>query len=366
VRDTGSGIAPEQLAGLFQPFTQADSSTTRNFGGTGLGLSIVKNLVELMHGDVGARSTIGAGSTFWFTLPLETPSQPEEVRTERRELPANRILIVDNNASKRRVLVDVLSQGGYQVIASDNAREVIGLLREARQHGSAIEVAVVNFKLAGIDGVALGRAIKSDPLLWQTRLLLLTALNEQNVVPQLECAGFANYLIKPVKPRELLQRVADALSQTTPERPREIPALPAARSTKGRGLALVADDNLVNQKIARRFLERLGCTVISAMDGTEALRICTTEKFDLVLMDIQMPLMDGFEATRRIRALGESNAEMPIIALTADVMPGVVDRCRESGMTEFMSKPLDVTQLRAALDRYLPELPAGTPEALSA
>jgi two-component system sensor histidine kinase/response regulator len=370
VRDSGIGIDADKLGALFQPFTQADSSTTRNFGGTGLGLSIVKHLVELMGGTIGATSVVGAGSTFWFDLPVQLPEAGRAALPASIAHPGARLLVVDDNATNLRVLTTQLASAGYDVCSASSAGEALTLLHAAADAGAAIPLMVTDLKMPEVDGLELGRRVKADPVLQATRLMLLTSIDDQNTFTAIEAAGFASYLSKPIKARELLQSVQQVLSHT----PAEIMARTApivtrtvlsSMSVLRSGRVLVVDDNVVNQKVARKFLERQGCEVVVASDGAEALRVYQGSSFDLVLMDVQMPVMDGFEATKHIRDLGGMHLTKPIVALTADAMSGVIERCLANGMNDCLTKPIDVARLDEVLDKYLPAQDVDAPAAKS-
>ena len=364
VRDTGMGIDPDTLSTLFQPFVQADASTTRHFGGTGLGLSIVRRLVELMGGEVGVSSEMGKGSRFYFVLPLKTATAlqtPAPVRSGA----TGKILIVDDNLTNQKVLSSLLSHAGYQVAATGSAKTALLQLEASVADGAPFDMVITDYQMPEMDGATLGECIVSTPSLSATRLVMLTSLDRHGDTPRLSALGFAAYLTKPVRTKELLQAVVKVMSgeprqwqmDTQPMITRNTLAQ-AATLQRFSGHVLLVEDNIVNQKVAARFLERLGCTVEVAGNGAEGVTAAMARHFDLVLMDLQMPVMDGIAATRRIREL-ETVRHTPIIALTANAMTGDRERCEAAGMDDYLTKPLEVERLRAVLSKYGLELPEG-------
>jgi PAS domain S-box-containing protein len=364
VRDTGMGIDPDTLSTLFQPFVQADASTTRHFGGTGLGLSIVRRLVELMGGEVGVSSEVGKGSRFYFVLPLKSavPSLPP---APVRSGATGKILIVDDNLTNQRVLTSLLSHAGYQVAATGSAKSALVQLEAGVAAGEPFDMVVTDYQMPEMDGATLGECIVSTPSLSATRLVMLTSLDRHGDTPRLSALGFAAYLTKPVRTKELLQAVSKVMSgeprqwqmDTQPMITRNTLAQ-AATQQRFSGHVLLVEDNLVNQKVAARFLERLGCTVEVAGNGAEGVSAALARHFDLILMDLQMPVMDGIAATRKIREL-ETLRHTPIIALTANAMTGDRERCEAAGMDDYLTKPIEVERLRAALTKYGLDLPEG-------
>jgi two-component system sensor histidine kinase/response regulator len=364
ISDTGMGIDPDTLSTLFQPFVQADASTTRHFGGTGLGLSIVRRLVELMGGEVGVSSEAGKGSRFYFLLPLKA-AEPILPPAPVRSGASGRILIVDDNLTNQKVLGSLLSHAGYQVAATGSAKSALPLLESAVADGAAFDMVITDYQMPEMDGATLGECIVSTPSLSATRLVMLTSLDRHGDTPRLSALGFAAYLTKPVRGKELLQAVTKVMSgeprqwqmDTQPMITRNTLAQ-AATQQRFSGQVLLVEDNLVNQKVAARFLERLGCTVEVAGNGAEGLAAAQARHFDLILMDLQMPVMDGMTATRKIREL-ETLRHTPIIALTANAMTGDRERCEAAGMDDYLTKPIEVERLRAALSRFGLALPEG-------
>jgi two-component system, sensor histidine kinase and response regulator len=354
VRDSGIGIKSEVLPTLFQPFNQADSSTTRYFGGTGLGLSIVRRLVELMGGQVGVVSEYGRGSTFFFTLSLE----PIDIHTEQPSpFTKGRILVVASNEISRRVLSGQLEHVGHHVECVSDAASALTQLQQGND--PAFNIVIVDFRLTGMSGLELGKAITHDPALNAVRVIALTSLDNSDDVQRCRELGFAAYLTKPVRSRELLHCIAKTLDSashpTLVDQERMITPAALMQNNKLPQLhakVLLVEDHPVNQKVATRYLERLGCAVQVAENGVEGVAVFQREHFDVILMDVQMPVMDGLAATRKIRELELSQTiqrRIPIIALTANAMRGDQERCTAAGMDGFLTKPIDVERLREAL-----------------
>jgi len=356
VRDTGMGIAAKTLETLFQPFVQADSSTTRHFGGTGLGLSIVRRLVALMGGEIGVASELGIGSRFFFTLPLKPAAA---IVPERRILTdaGGRILIVDDNVTNQRVLSSQLVHAGYAVTTVSSGSAALDELRNATTSDHPFDMVITDFQMPDMDGAMLGERIISMPELANTRLVMLTSLDRHGDTPRLAALGFAAYLTKPVRARELTVAVARVMSggprqwQMDTQPMITLNMLQSTAKQRFRGHVLLVEDNFVNQKVAVRFLERLGCTVEVASHGAEGVAACQQRHFDIVLMDLQMPVMDGITATRKIREW-ETTEHVPIVALTANAMTGDRELCEAAGMDGYLTKPIEVERLRNVLTKY--------------
>ncbi|HTW37837.1 MAG TPA: response regulator [Steroidobacteraceae bacterium] len=366
VRDTGPGIAPERLDALFRPFTQVDASTTRRFGGTGLGLSIVKRLATLMGGDAGVASQVGAGSTFWFTARLAPAAAPAAEPKLRAPLPGLRVLVVDDNATNRRAISGQLARWGVQTVSAGSAEECLAALEAAASSGRAFEAALIDYHMPDTDGEALGRMIRGRPKLHSTRLVLLTSAGYRGDARRFAELGFAGYLLKPVTERELAGCLSLVMSSSADSWQKREQPLITRHHARALGMAerprvLLAEDNAVNQKVARVLLERLGIDVQVVNNGREAVEAFRSGRFDLIVMDCQMPEMDGYEAAREIRRLEANRARIPIIALTAHAMKGDDEACRAAGMDDYLAKPVDSERLRQCLERQLWKLgaPAG-------
>jgi two-component system sensor histidine kinase/response regulator len=358
VRDTGIGIAPQTLKTLFQPFVQADASTTRDYGGTGLGLSIVRRLIETMGGEVGVESALGEGSRFWFVLPLKAfESQPSAPVAGQAGL---RLLIVDDNATQRAMLSESLRNAGYEVSAVHDGDAALRELRDAARAGRTYRAVLIDQTLPHQDGETLGRNIRDDAELEHARLVMLTPMDRAADVQRFTSVGFSGSLAKPVRVRELmrcLDRVLAPEPQDWHMRSQPLQAAATAALKLAQAIAanvLLVEDNVVNQKVAQRFLERLGCTVTVVPNGAEAVDTFRNGAFDIVFMDLQMPVMDGFTATRHIRDHEASRKHTPIIALTANAMVGQHERCLAAGMDGFLTKPLEMERLREMLMDFAP------------
>jgi two-component system sensor histidine kinase/response regulator len=359
VRDTGIGIPEQSLDRLFQPFTQADSSTTRRFGGTGLGLSIVRKLVEMMGGQVGAHSQPGKGSTFWFTLPLEPAEMGGAEPKQDHNAHGRRVLLVDDSATNRQVMASQLKHAGYEVETVASAMAAMAILRKPGP--KPFDAVVLDYQMPDLDGAMLGEQIVKSRDIAPTRLMLLTSLDRSGDMQRFAQIGFSAYLTKPVRTRELLTCLNRALSHEAEEwhmhsQPIITRGTLVATETRRQysGQVLLVEDNAINQRVARRFLERLGCEVQVVGDGRQAVAAFERSSYTFILMDMQMPVMDGLEATRRIRELETAGSKRtPIVALTANAMMGTLERCLEAGMDDYLTKPLDISRLQDVLDRFM-------------
>jgi PAS domain S-box-containing protein len=357
ITDTGIGLTPEQQAELFKPFTQADVSTTRRFGGTGLGLAICKQIVELMGGQVGVRSELGQGSTFWFTLKLA--KAPQEMKVEPVVDPAtlagHRVLIVDDNATNRRILRHYVSAWRMQPEAVADANHGLATLRDAAAAGLPYDLVLLDYQMPEINGVAFAKAVRADPALCCVRVLMLTSLDRRFNREEMAQIGLSEVLTKPIRQDELLHSLLRVVAQTshpTARRARSTP--PSEPPEENFGLrVLVAEDNAVNLRVTLMQLQKLGCQADVARNGLEVLEAVERTWYDVILMDCQMPEMDGYEASRRLRER-PSFARMRIIALTAHAMEGDRERCFEAGMDDYVTKPVRLPELRAALRRVKP------------
>ena len=365
VSDTGIGISPEQQRRLFLAFTQADASTTRRYGGTGLGLAISKQLVILMGGEMRVQSEPGVGSTFSFTVTLEKQKEyTKPARNLKVDLVGRRALVVDDNRANRTILKKQLSPWGVRITAVEGGQEA---LEELRSGGEPYDLAVLDMQMPGMDGLELARRIKADPTLSRIRLVLLTSMGRRG--EEASQSGIEAYLTKPVRQSDLYDALVTVMSGTAPEEKRLV-TLRDLRSQKG-GMhrVLVAEDNPVNQMVAARMLENLGYQVDVVADGKEALEAVASTRYVAVLIDVQMPILDGYKATRRIRdqeeragrrnmMMGLRKRRTPIIAMTANAMQGDREKAIEAGMDDYVSKPVSRKELGAVLERWISGTPA--------
>ncbi len=362
IADTGIGISTEQQAHLFQPFSQADGSTTREYGGTGLGLAIARELTRLMGGGVGVDSAPGKGSSFWFTIRVGEGAVAEEIAPATLAgLAGLRLLIVDDNASHRRILEQQAYAWEMRPSSVAGADGALALLPTAAAGGEPFALALIDMVMPGMSGLDLVKAIKADPRIAALPLIMLNSLSHQGEAGQAQAAGVAAFVNKPVRVDELRLAILQALNP-----PADIAqANDATREPeldRLRGHVLVAEDNPVNQAVAEAMLEDLGLTVSVANNGREAVAMVGAESFDLVLMDCQMPELDGFGATAEIRHAEQgSSRHLNIVALTANALQGDREMCLAAGMDDYLAKPFSGEQLEALLARWLTR--RGTSEA---
>lgn len=357
VQDTGIGIPKERQAAVFDRFTQADGSTTRKYGGSGLGLTICKQLVEMMGGTLGVESTLGAGSTFWFEIKFAKQAGGKHVTAPLTRGPANlteaHILVVDDNQTNRTILIKNAEALGSRVEAVGSGIKALEALRNAHRAGDPFHLVLLDMQMPVMDGEQTARAIKSDPAVKDVKILILTSMGQRGDAARLEALGCSGYLLKPVKQQMLFDAVVQALGQGEVERSGLITRHTLSEQRK-RGLrVLLAEDNAINQKLAVAMLQKAGYSVDAVETGTEAIAKVTTVAYCAVLMDVQMPEMDGFESTRRIREWERaSGSHIPIIAMTAHAMAGDRERCLEAGMDDYVSKPIEPKVLLNVLDRW--------------
>src|SRR5437016_13679 len=302
ITDTGIGIAPEDREWLFQSFSQADSSTTRRYGGTGLGLAISKRLVEMMGGDIGVESAPGKGSTFWFTVRLaKRPAPPTAKQVNLAGLRRLRVLGVDDNATNRALLTGQLDAWGMQVDCVADASRALECLRMAERDGRSYDLAILDHQMPGMDGMTLARTIKSDPALAKVPLVLLTSLSYRGCAEEAQHAGFGAFLVKPIRQSQLYDCIATVMGMASEPAPQRLITHHTLTETQSRGRVLVAEDNVVNQRVAARMRAKVGCRVDVVANGLEAVEAVTRIAYHCVFMDFQMPDMDGYAATRAIR-----------------------------------------------------------------
>jgi two-component system, sensor histidine kinase and response regulator len=360
VEDTGIGVAEDKLGRLFQQFSQVDSSASRQYGGTGLGLVICERLTEMMGGHIGVRSLAGKGSTFWFSLRLPLDPDPGPRWSPKAHLTGVRALVVDDNPVARQVYREQLTSWGLRCDEAASGEEALERLHEARRQGAEYRVALLDARMPGMDGIALGQKIRAEESLNDTALILLTSVPRQGDGRDFAASGFAGYLVKPVPSGDLVEALAAVLDAPVPGRlvtrytlAEARLALAASVSAEPLGLrVLVAEDNRVNQKLVSRLLEKQGCLVEVVDNGSAAVEKARHVAYDLILMDCQMPQMDGFEATAAIRREPGSAGKVPIVAMTANAMQGDRETCLAAGMNDYVSKPFSVKDLKRVLERW--------------
>jgi PAS domain S-box-containing protein len=361
VEDTGIGIPQDKLGALFQKFSQVDGSATRKFGGTGLGLAISKQLVQLMGGDIAVESRVGSGSTFWFTLPLTLDTQPDAAPVGVAQLLGLRVLIVDDNAVNRRVLEEQTASWGMDSRSMARAYGVTAAMHDARTSGRPYDFVLLDYQMPGMDGAALAEAIKSDPELHGVPLIMLTSVGHWNEVRRMEGTWVDASLAKPVRQLHLLNTLLVCRSKHA-EAALRVHHRDASRTPRNKfegrlahtgARVLVAEDNVVNQKVAVRMLERLGLRADMAGNGREAVALFRMAPYDVILMDCQMPEMDGFEAAREIRRLENPARRVVIVAMTAEAMTGTREQCLAEGMDDYISKPVKLEDLYETLRKWV-------------
>ena len=352
VVDTGIGITPAQQASLFQSFQQADSSTTRQFGGTGLGLAICKQLARLMGGEVGLHSVPGEGSTFWFTARLGVGSAPARAPVLSQELAGRRVLVVDDNESARQLLGSMLAGMNLQPDLAASGSEALATLDRAEAEGHPYEIVFLDWQMPVMNGVDVARRIQGRALARQPRLVLVTGYGREEVLKSAEEAGIRDVLIKPVSPSLLFEGVVRALGEPAPGRSEPLAGPDPGTPNFGGARVLLVEDNELNQEVASDILRDAGLQVDLAVNGQQAVDKVRAQDYDLVLMDMQMPVMDGLEATRQIRRLPGRDA-LPIVAMTANASDADRQACLGAGMNDHVAKPIEPVLLFRSLQRWL-------------
>ena len=356
IRDTGIGLSEEQRNKLFSAFSQADASTTRKYGGTGLGLTISKRLVELMEGEIGVDSQVGVGSTFHFTAKFGVQSNQRRLTVNAEDVHGLRVLIVDDNASAREILLNILTSLKFDATVLSSGAEAIAELERGLSECRPYGLVLMDWMMPGMDGIETIKRIRADHKFTQTpAFVMVTAYSREDLLQRAEGVRIDGLLVKPVSPSTMLDSILNALGKEVTQRTRrdekQINYREAAQRVRGAYLLLV-EDNAVNQELALEILQEAGLQVDVANNGAEAVEKVAQTAYDGVLMDCQMPVLDGFEATRRIRQ-DSRFVDLPILAMTANAMAGDKDKCVESGMNDHIAKPIDVSLLFLTLAKWI-------------
>jgi len=354
VTDTGIGLAPEAQARLFQPFSQGDASTTRKFGGTGLGLAISRQIVELMGGTIGVRSQPGTGSTFWFVARLGKPAAAQvNVAASSRTLAGVRLLAVDEHATHLRIVRQYAEAWQMRCDTATSAPEALSRAASALAADDPYRVILLDHQVGDVDGVALARTLRNDAAFGRAALLLVTSLDRRFTREQVSEIGASDVLTKPVRQGELQRKLRQVLGGVADSRAVEPSAVAGVRTDSAGAPSLrviVAEDNLVNQRLIQLQLKKLGFGADLVANGHELLAALAQKPYDLVLMDCQMPELDGYETTRRLRDSGMYPG-LSVIAMTANAMEGDREKCLAVGMDDYLSKPTRLEDLRSVLGR---------------
>ena len=367
VRDTGLGLTEEQISRLFQSFSQADSSTTRKFGGTGLGLAISKKLAELMGGEVGVSSVFGAGSDFWFTVRLGISQRPRRVLLPDPDLRGRRALVVDDNGHARSVMRGMLETMTFDVVDVDSGRDAVNAVRNAHAQRQPFDIVYLDWRMPLMDGMEAARQIRALDLQPPPKIVMVSAYGREEMIKEAEALGIVNLLVKPLSPSMLFDTTIEALGANRQEaRVSQLAAIDdMSQLAPVRGSRiLLAEDNEINQQIACELLTDAGFAVEVAENGLTALEMVQRSSYDLVLMDMQMPVMDGLTATAAIRKIARLD-KLPIVAMTANAMEKDRRSCLDAGMNDFLTKPIDPEEMWRILLKWLRPPVTPTPAVVS-
>jgi CheY-like chemotaxis protein len=354
VIDTGIGIPEHKQQQIFEAFEQADGSTTRFYGGTGLGLAVSTKLVEMMGGRIWVESTLGKGSNFSFTtrFGLQQEKEALTIPIQAPELRGRKALVVDDNATNRTILVEMLSAWGMPAQQADSGQAAIDKIQRAIDDGDPFSLALIDFMMPGMDGFELAKILRQQPATANLTMIMLTSVGERGHAQKCKETGISAYLMKPVDRTELLDALILSLGKTNrPDTARPLLTRHSIRESRNRMTILLAEDNPINRKLAVKMLENMGHTVNTVFNGREAVEALNTGHFDLVLMDIQMPEMDGTQATAIIREKEKiTGTRIPIIAMTAHALSGDKERFLAAGMDGYVSKPITAKGLFEAIE----------------
>ncbi len=368
IADTGIGIAPAQHSLIFEAFAQADTSTTRHYGGSGLGLAICSHLVGMMDGRIWVDSSLGKGSTFHFTagFGVATGNSAAVLPCLQSDLLHVPVMVVDDNATNRTILMELMENWGMEVVSAENGEGALATMRQAFERSHGFRLAIIDRRMPGMDGFELAKQIRQDPQFADSVIMMLTSTDQSDDAARCRQLGIASYLVKPIRKSELLSAILTTLGRPKVAMPRisEVreEVIPERRTLQ----ILLVEDNPVNQTVGLRMLQKMGHVAVLAKDGKEALEQIAQKKFDLVLMDVQMPEMDGLTATQHIRESEKlSGMHLPIVAMTARAMRGDRETCLAAGMDGYISKPIALEELKAAIERHIGNVgqPLGPPQA---
>jgi len=355
IQDTGIGIPDEAKSRLFESFSQVDASTTRKYGGTGLGLAISKKLTELMGGEIGVESELDIGSLFWFTVPLKKLNPVKKPSYGSIDLGNKKALIIDDNKTDREIIKMQVKSWGCEILEAEDAKSALHLLKLSAKNNNPVDFAIIDLKMPGINGEELGKSIKEDKEISKTNLIMLTALGQRGDAKKMFNIGFEGFLIKPLKQSLLydcLVNIYGEIESSEEGVVKQIVTRHSIREQKGNRV-LLAEDNLINQKVAVKLLEKIGYNTDCVVNGKEAVTAVSNSAYDLVLMDIQMPEMDGIDATKSIRANEKNNQHIPIVAMTANAMKGDKEKCLNAGMDDYLSKPVSPDKLKTIMLKWV-------------
>ena len=358
ITDTGIGIPQDRQKAIFERFVQVDSSSTRKYGGSGLGLAISANLVKLMGGEIGVQSESGQGSTFWFTIttykPSEEGTRPLVIPTDIKNLP---VLVVDDNKTNRSILSKISTGFGCEVTQATSGQQALTILRNSQVRGKPFRLVLLDMQMPDMNGEQVLQEIKTDPDLRKTSVIILTSMGHRGDAARLESLGCAGYLLKPVRQKELFNTIMAVMGQQQVADKNSTASIITRHMLEevnfSENIILLAEDNAINQKLALRLLQKVGYTVDVVETGAQALEAVQKKHYSLILMDVQMPEMDGYEATTKIRALPGDNSRTPIVAMTAHAMASDRDKCLAVGMNDYLSKPLNVEEVLKVVRKYV-------------
>lgn len=358
ITDTGIGIPLDHQKAIFERFVQVDNSSTRKYGGTGLGLAISTELVKLMGGEIGVQSEPGQGSTFWFTITTQKPSEegtrPLVIPMDLKNLP---ILAVDDNKTNRAIIGKIVSGFGCEVTQASTGEQALSLLKSSFLNGKPFRLVLLDMQMPDMDGEEVLKRIKTDPNLRKTPVIILTSMGHRGDAAHLESMGCSAYLLKPVRQKELFNSILAVMGQQQPDNKLPTTSIITrhmlAEADHSQNLILLAEDNAINQKLALRLLQKVGYSVDVAENGLQAVEAVQKKKYSLVLMDVQMPEMDGYDATIKIRALPGEVSKVPIVAMTAHAMTGDREKCLQAGMNDYLTKPLNVDEVLSVVNKYV-------------